>query len=375
MIKRFSFLLLLFLLFSCSRNKNSNNFVENDKVLINEETNINGTKEKNDYANTFDSLRAYTIPGVNISFEYPEHKRIVHVREQKGLLINDETIYINDQVYQDYFFIHGNKDAFNMKFLKQYEKDGNHINAKKMLELIRNNEDSVLFEENLQSFYYEKRKFVYKNEIIGEEMINLDADSMGYHLAFVWESNLLTIGINYGNYDIKSDSYKEIIDAYPDLFYEYEDNYYKLKPEVSKEQLNNIIFNEPEDKLPEIILCFRKTIESVKKSLYIPQYDESYYTKLVNAGFSKDVKYEFMGATNPEYMFISTKEKGEKCNLAVFKNGNYYGKFSGLGLKPVYYEGEFIFGFNDFDGFYCKPEDYFDTGLEIDGKKYKFIKQ
>ena len=138
-----------------------------------------------------------------------------------------------------------------------------------MLNLLKNNEGMILSAEELQAYYHEKRKFVWQDKIIGEEMFNLDAADLRYRLDFVVDGNIVSISVFLFRYNYPKTA--EIINAYPDLFYKDENNFYKLKPEVTSRQLNHILFEEPEENLPELLLCFRKTVETIRETLVISE--------------------------------------------------------------------------------------------------------
>ena len=364
-IIKFLLFFIFLTLFSCSDNKTKLKIDDKNKLSSNEGNVSN---------QTYNVLYTYIIPGMNVSFNYPSHKRIFLNQGENEHQSENGSLLINADVYPD-CIIQINPDSYSNTFLKQFKKDNYHIDRKNMLALLRKNKNSILLDEETTKAYHEKRKFAYHDEIVGEEMFLMEPYFINYELNFLFESNLVRISVSFSDFDIKTNSHsRELIKAYPDLFYKPDGKYYEKKPEVSAEQLNYILFEEPEENLPEILLCFRKTVEAIRYSLYIPQYDKSYYDELINSGFSKDLDYEFIGSTSPDYMFISTRDKNNGNNLVVFKNGSYYGRYKDLDLKPVCYEASFIFNFDNFQGFYWNPVINLDEGLTMDNNFYPFIR-
>lgn len=212
----------------------------------------------------FNDFETYKFPYINVSFKYPLLEKI-SLYEPKMFNLDDKII-IKTSVQNEASLY---PQLYSQKFAEQYNKDQNHINKNTMLNLLKNNEDMILSAEELQSYYHEKRKFTYQDEIIGEEMFNLDAADIRYRLDFVIDGNIVSISVFLFSYDYSKTA--EIIDAYPELFYKDENKYYKLKPEITADQLNHILFEEPEENLPEVLLCFRKTVEAIRGSLVISE--------------------------------------------------------------------------------------------------------
>jgi len=216
----------------------------------------------------FNKLQTYTIPGTNVSFQYPVYKRLAY-----GDMLN--TYKGDDKIaFAAFTWKLSWPEWFTEKLIKQSGRE-NPTDKQNMLNLIGNNKNTILLPEEILNFYCTKRKFYYHDKIIGEEFYELDAYNLVYKLRFIIENKIVNISVWYNKY-YEYPKLDEIIKAYPDLFYCTNEvwEHYEKKPEVTADQLNHILFEEPYEKLPEVLLCFRKTVESIRNSLVIPEYDK-----------------------------------------------------------------------------------------------------
>lgn len=308
-------------------------------------------------------------------FEYPDNELIVENNLFSGISIN--SISLSDlQILE---LSKNNRNGYldfekEFPYFNEYKKDNYHIDCNRFLEIIKNAEESFLFNGKknineinnlgkieLTNVYY--GKFKYNNKIIGEELIYVIDGIVYYRFKFPMEGYLAEIKICINGV-------KDIFNYCSELC---ETKYFEttsgekyawdvLKKEVTGEQLYKLIFETPEEKLPENVVLFKKTIESLRKTIYIPYYEKNYYKNiLVKAGFDKKVDFEILGVLNvnskeyqescihtddeydinsyPQYVYLMTTEqkKNNKIenNLVVLRDGKYYGRYKDCAYRPI----------------------------------------
>lgn len=263
-----------------------------------------------------DPFIEYTIPGVNISFKYPNNERIKNLEIRKNIkeFNSENDVRINCKVYADEFFEHGNKAAFNQKFIQQFENDGEHINAHNILKKLAESDDRFLVEEKLGSYPIYKDIY-YNGRVIGEDIFITWDGYFNYDLEIILEGYLVSISCTYASW--KDTEARNALLPY--VTYDSDADFYYFETKQNEESFNKFLFTASDGELPEILNCFRNTVKSIQESLYVPQYDEVFYEELLKSGFSKNGEYCFIGGHTPQYMFIWTKEKvGGKDDYKLF---------------------------------------------------------
>ena len=104
-------LLLIFLLlpfFSCTK-KNEEQYVLQNNEDEPMESSVIQSEELPKSTSSSDPFIEYTIPGVNISFKYPNNERIKNLEIRKNIkeFNSENDVRINCKVYADEFFEHG----------------------------------------------------------------------------------------------------------------------------------------------------------------------------------------------------------------------------------------------------------------------------
>ena len=311
-------------------------------------------------------------------FEYPDNE-LVEEREPKYLTgVSIRSTNLSDlQILELYKDIHSIDFEKEIPYFNEYKKDNYHIDCNRFLEIIKNAEESCLLnnKKNINELdsiggernnvYYEK--FKYNNKIIGEELIySNDGVILNYILKFPMEGYMAEIEIRAYTYYRTGGIFNfcpELCETRNVITKEGEEySILVLKEEVTGEQLYKLIFETPEEKLPENVFLFKKTIESLRKTIYIPYYEKNYYKNiLVKAGFDKKVDFEILGVLNvnskeyqescihtddeydinsyPQYVYLMTTEqkKNNKIenNLVVLRDGKYYGRYKDCAYRPI----------------------------------------
>ena len=284
-----------------------------------------------------DPFIEYTIPGVNISFKYPNNERIknMNIRKESFLFDDNTDLRINSNVYADEFFEHGNREIFGPIFLSQFETDNNHISQTNQIKQVKSFDENILIRQKNKGSYKIERKLSYRNNIIGEEFLNYSDNDFSYEIKIILEGYVVTISCNYYWHD-----YKELITLYPDYFvYNKEYDSYSFKNEKDSADFYNLLFNSTDDALPEVVAIFRNTVKSIQESLYVPQYDEVFYEELLKSGFSKEGEYRFIGGHTPQYMFIWAKEKvsgKDDYKLFLFEDKELVGYYKDIINIPFF---------------------------------------
>lgn len=289
-------------------------------------------------------LEEQFIYSLNISFTLPTYSKY----EAK-----DSKVYFSTScsVFADEFFDHGNTSLFGYEFLEQFENDNRHIVKENILSQVEKANKNILYTgitpEDPELKYLKK---YYKGKLIGEERYSLNPSFLEYKLSIVVDGYLCVITCKTYYYDVE-----DIVSKYPHLYNKTDKGYYILASNDAKNEFYKILFEEKDDKLPEIMLHFRNTINSINETLYIPQYDKTYHKKLLNAGFSKKGEYTFIGGHSPEYMFIWAKEKineQDDFKLYLFDNKEIVGYYKDITSRPMFFNSTLWFNYDpeeDFD--------------------------
>lgn len=332
-------LLLIFLLlpfFSCTK-KNEEQYILQNNEDEPMESSVIQSEELPKSTSSTEPFIEYTIPGVNISFKYPNNERIKNMNIIKeSFLFDDNTdLRINSNVYADEFFEHGNRGIFGSIFLSQFEADGNHTSQNNQIKQVALSPENILISQNEKGFYEVERKLSFNNKIIGEEFIHYNDNDFSYEIRIILEGYVVTISCVYYYRD-----FNELRTLYSDYFtYSEEYDSYSFKSEKKCSDFYNILFNSTDDALPEVVAIFRNTVKSIQESLYVPQYDEVFYEELLKSGFSKNGEYCFIGGHTPQYMFIWTKEKvsgKDDYKLFLFEDKKLVGYYKDIINIPFF---------------------------------------
>ncbi len=292
-------LLLIFLLlpfFSCTK-KNEEQYVLQNNEDEPMESSVIQSEELPKSTSSTEPFIEYTIPGVNISFKYPNNERIknMNIRKESFLFDDNTDLRINSNVYADEFFEHGNREIFGPIFLSQFETDNNHISKTNQIKQVKSFDENILIRQKNKGSYKIERKLSYRNNIIGEEFLNYSDNDFSYEIKIILEGYVVTISCNY--------------------------------------------YWHTDDALPEVVAIFRNTVKSIQESLYVPQYDEVFYEELLKSGFSKNGEYCFIGGHTPQYMFIWTKEKvssKDDYKLFLFEDKKLVGYYKDIVNIPFF---------------------------------------
>ena len=332
-------LLLLFLLLafiSCTK-KNEEQYVQQNNEEETTELLTVQSDEITETTSLTDPFIEYTIPGVNISFKYPNNERIknMNIRKESFQYDNATDLRINSRVYADEFFEHGNRGIFGSFFLSQFEADGNHTSQNNQIKQVALSPENILISQKEKGFYEVERKLSFNNKIIGEEFIHYSDNDFSYEIRIILEGYVVTISCVYYWRD-----FNELRTLYYDYFtYSEEYDSYSFQSEKKCSDFYNILFNSSDDTLPEVVSLFRNTVKSIQESLYVPQYDDVFYEELLKSGFSKEGEYRFIGGHTPQYMFIWTKEKvsdKDDYKLYLFEDKKLVGYYKDIVNIPFF---------------------------------------
>lgn len=278
----------------------------------------------------------YNVPGVNISFQYPNHINIknININKESYKFNSDEDIRINISIYGDEFFEHGERTVFNPIFVEQFESDGEHINKNNILRHLNQNEENVLLKHSKKDYPY-TQDFYYNDMIVGEDRIKVAPHSLDYDLIVVLDGYLVQISCSFFSY-----KNFEIINNCPTYFtFEEANDSYYFTSQQAEDEFIEYLFSAQDEQLGTILLCYKNIVNCIRETIYIPQYENLFYEQLVNAGFNSDAEYRFIGGHSPKYMFIWTNETvNEKAQkrLYLFEDKILIGYYDNIINAPFF---------------------------------------
>lgn len=280
------------------------------------------------------------VESLNISVTIPEYSKY---KSEKSKIKFSTTC----STFADEFFEHGNIYLFGEEFIEQYAKDNNHIIRNNIIPLVEKSEKNILYVHTvLNDTHIIPLKKYYNDEIIGEERFTFTPYDLEYNLSIILDGYFCLLTCETYYFDPE-----QITTKYPHLFTKDETkNTWSFKSQESIQEFYKLLFEENDEDLPEILFHFRTTVQSINDSLYIPQFDPKYINKLIDAGFSTNGEYYFVGGHAPEYMFIWTKELINDIydyKLYLFEEDNLVGYYKDIDYPPFFIFTNIWFNYYD----------------------------